>query len=172
MPRLCERPGCSAVADVAYGFDRVARTVWLDRRDDDVNRAGALCRRHADAMVVPLGWVLDDRRDPVPRLFRAPGDATGAQRRPRRRTSAKGPVGDATVHQLRLDPPAVPAAPAVAHTHDASDPETQDAVVVEPDATSWIPRFDTADDVDGVLDARGPLLSRAFTGGRPTRPSR
>lgn len=29
-------------------------------------------------------------------------------------------------------------------------------------STGWRPRFDRADDLDGVLDARSPLLARAF----------
>ena len=38
--------------------------------------------------------------------------------------------------------------------------------VVEPGP--WTPEFDEADDLDGLLDARGPLLSRAFrTADRP-----
>ncbi len=168
VARLCERPGCSTVADVAYGFDRVARTVWLDRRDDeDVNMAGALCRRHADAMAVPVAWALDDRREPVPRLFRAPGDASGPQRRSRRRSSGVGPTGEATVHQLRFDPVA-----AVAAVVASVGAQSQDVVDDEPDATAWLPRFDTSSDLDGLLDARGPLLSRAFNGGHPTTPNR
>jgi hypothetical protein len=31
---------------------------------------GRLCRRHANALTVPHGWTLDDRRDPNPKLFR------------------------------------------------------------------------------------------------------
>ena len=45
-------------------------------------RAGALCRRHADALVVPRGWTLDDRREPAPRLFRVTR-ADGAAARPK-----------------------------------------------------------------------------------------
>jgi hypothetical protein len=57
---------------MAYGFDADRQLVWLAPREPDADgmRAGALCRRHADALVVPRGWTLDDRREPVPRLFR------------------------------------------------------------------------------------------------------
>ena len=73
MGRLCERPGCSEVAAIAYGFDVDQLLVWLAPRDPDAEplRAGSLCRRHADAMVVPRGWTLDDRREARPRLFRS-----------------------------------------------------------------------------------------------------
>ncbi len=79
MGRLCERPGCSEVAAIAFGFDVDQLLVWLAARDPDGDplRAGSLCRRHADAMVVPRGWTLDDRREATPRLFRStPADPT------------------------------------------------------------------------------------------------
>lgn len=87
MTRLCERPGCSAPADVAYGFEAEHRAVWLDHLTaPGAARAGALCRRHADAMVVPLGWSLDDRREMAPRLFP-----------PRRRRATEDEPGSAEV---------------------------------------------------------------------------
>ncbi len=101
MPRLCERPGCSAPADVAYGFDAESLVVWLDTFDaaQQGPRSGGLCRRHANAMVVPLGWMLDDRREPVPRLFTASSmdDLTDGMVRPRHR----GPRPDKTLEVLR-----------------------------------------------------------------------
>lgn len=101
MSRLCERPGCSAPADVAYGFDAESLVVWLDTFDAAQQglRSGGLCRRHANAMVVPLGWMLDDRREPVPRLFTASSmdDLTDGMVRPRHR----GPRPDKTLEVLR-----------------------------------------------------------------------
>jgi hypothetical protein len=49
---------------MSFGFDADRLLVWLAPRqpDGDPNREGSLCRRHADAMVVPQGWTLDDRR--------------------------------------------------------------------------------------------------------------
>jgi hypothetical protein len=62
---LCERPGCADQATVAYAFDPARRVAWLQPVAPDVG-GGGLCRRHADAMVVPRGWALDDRRiDPA-----------------------------------------------------------------------------------------------------------
>jgi hypothetical protein len=59
------------VATIAYGFDADRLLVWLARSEPDADRAraGALCRRHADALTAPRGWSLDDRREPLPRLF-------------------------------------------------------------------------------------------------------
>lgn len=109
MARLCERPGCSVPAAMSYGFDPDQLVVWLDRFDGlhDV-RSGVLCLRHADAMVVPLGWMLDDRREPAPQLFRTPavkpvaGAATVDEPGRRRRSErARGPEDD--TEQLLLD---------------------------------------------------------------------
>lgn len=152
MGRLCERPGCSQPAEVMYGIDADHLTVWIEPFDGTPAtsyRAGVLCRRHADAMVVPLGWMLDDRREPVPRLFKprepdAPPPPT-RPRRPRARRHA-----DET-GQLELDAAAVAA---------AEDTETAE----------WKPVFDQADDLGGLLTASSPLLSRAF--GKRERPGR
>jgi hypothetical protein len=143
-------------------------------------------------MVVPLGWMLDDRREPVPRLFRSPAEvveAAPARRRSRQRT------GDDTL-QLRLDTIAGELA-----RIEAEDPELPPAPVATPEGpvpveanvnvegnvnvnvnvegnvnvevdvevegepvSPWLPVFDQNDDLSGLLKARGRLLSRAFNG--------
>jgi hypothetical protein len=52
--------------------------VWLNTYDPNVSfGTGILCRRHANALVVPRGWHIDDKRENIPRLFLAPaGEAT------------------------------------------------------------------------------------------------
>ena len=71
MRRLCERPGCAAPAEVSYGIDNAALLVWVDNRPiPERELAGRLCRRHADALSVPRGWTVDDRRQAIPQLFR------------------------------------------------------------------------------------------------------
>lgn len=142
MGRLCERPGCSQPAKAMYGIDAEQLTVWIMPFDPDAGyRAGALCRRHADAMVVPVGWMLDDRRDPEPRLFKAP------------------------------EPPPVVKQPARRSRQTSGDPTGQLELVVEAadepgpgddTGTVWRPVFDQSDDLDGLLTADSPLLSRAF----------
>jgi hypothetical protein len=151
MTRLCERPGCSAPAEVAYGFDPDRRLVWLDATiPGEVLLAGALCRRHADAMVVPRGWTLDDRRDPSPRLFRPPApsvDDTASTARPRR---SRRPAR----HR-----------PAELFDEVAEVPDPDETVAIP-----WTPQFDHADDLGGLLDAGSPLLARAFRGTTRRRP--
>lgn len=84
--RLCERPGCGATAEVSYGIDKNNLLVWVDNRAIlERELAGRLCRRHANALVPPRGWTLDDRREPIPKLFITREDASPA-RDPRPRT--------------------------------------------------------------------------------------
>ena len=146
MQRLCERPGCSDVASVAYGMRPEDLVFWLDAlRDTSDDSVGVLCRRHADAMVVPRNWTLDDLRETELRLFRPPpADPTGPAPRPRvaRR-------GRDDTEQLALIVP----------------DETVAAAPDEPGVPlPWTPSFDADDDLDGLLAARSPLLARAFRG--------
>jgi hypothetical protein len=121
---------------------------WVDTPQTDGHDAGVLCRRHADAMVVPRGWTHDDRREPQPRLFRPPADASGSIANPtRRRTKGSAIRLRERVEQLELD-----AAP--------TDPQPD----AELPAPPWAPVFDAADDLDGLLHVDSPLLARAFRG--------
>jgi hypothetical protein len=129
--------------------------------------------------------MLDDRREPTLRLFKAPATEPPQQRRRRERRPR-----DETGEQLRLDaallealapPDDVPQEPAA--IDDVPAPDTAAATVVgdppsspkptpEPDdappapdaETAWVPVFNPADDLNGLLKARGRLLSRAFNG--------
>jgi hypothetical protein len=147
---------------MTYGFAAEHLMVWIDSFDRvSTGRAGVLCRRHADAMVVPLGWMLDDRRDPAPRLFKAPAQPTTTTPRHRRATSH---CRD-DIEQLELG---ADLAVALAHDGDGIDAAgTPQAIEVLP----WKPTFDQTDDLDGLLEASGPLLARAFGGQGRRRPS-
>lgn len=188
MPRRCDRPGCSAPAEVAYGFDLDRVVIWLDAVDPElVERVNAaiLCRRHADALQPPRGWFLDDRRDARPRLFRPADDASPASGAPRprsRRRDRRDRTADAT-EELPLfaadgvayeDGPSErqvggsnPAAGGPAAAADGTS-RTGPEAIHDTAALPWTPVFDQTDDLGGVLDARGPLLARAFGNrGRP-----
>jgi len=126
-------------------------------------------------MVVPRGWWLDDRRD-AQHLFERPA-AVAAERparvrrpwRPRRRTSDLGLVPTSTLTDA---------------THTESEPgslspaaDVAVADVAVTDGTGglpWTPVFVVGDDLDGLLNATSPLLSRAFgrvkDSGTRTRP--
>jgi hypothetical protein len=167
MQRLCERPGCSEVASVAYGMRPEDLVFWLDALSpsegadgSDPSGRGALCRRHADSMVVPRNWTLDDLRDPDLHLFRPPSVERAARGTGRSRSSTREPSGE----QLALGVDPDPVEPA------AVEPAPVEPAVVEPAAVEpasdapWTPSFDAADDLGGLLAARSPLLARAFRG--------
>ncbi|MEO6126272.1 MAG: hypothetical protein ABIR32_21440 [Ilumatobacteraceae bacterium] len=173
MARLCERPGCSAPASVAYGMDGDQLLVWLEVVPDDgvPARMGVVCRRHADAMVVPRGWTLDDRRETRPRLFRV--SATEIEKAPKpARRSRRGADGEPP-ESLQLsfgmgEEPVV--------IDDAIEDPLADEVTVgeirplghadvdETHAIPWRFEFNQDDDLDGLLQTNSPLLSRAFRG--------
>ena len=142
---------------MSFGFDADRLLVWISERQplDDPMQSGSLCRRHADAMVVPQGWTLDDRREPGPRLFSSTAtpstDAPSPRATRTRRRTGKEP--DVT-QQLALDEQ-------VRTVADVAGPMS------DSDRTApipWSPVFDEADDLDGILSADTPLLARAFRG--------
>ena len=181
MQRLCGRPGCSDGASVAYGMRPEDLVFWLDvlseQPHDDV---AVLCRRHADAMVVPRGWTLDDLRDPDLHLFRPPVPLPPPTPRARARRPHRDP--DATGEQLRLhtdldldgetvetdidpglDPGLAPGTELSGENGFADgDGISADGATGADDPGPWSPAFDEADDLEGLLSARSPLLSRAF----------
>ncbi len=170
MERLCGRPGCSDLASVAYGMHAEDLVFWLDvLPDNDPGPSGVLCRRHADSMVVPRGWTLDDLRDPDLHLFRPPNPLA----RVRSQRAASPRVADATGEQLRLTDDVLPASAALASALADNEPAHNEPSSAEPSSADsnpgpWTPNFDEADDLDGLLSAQSPLLARAFrTADRP-----
>ena len=141
---------------MTYGFDADHLMVWIDSYDRvATGRAGVLCRRHADAMVVPLGWMLDDRRDPVPRLFKTQAVPTLVT--PRARRTAAHHRDDTEQLELGVDA-------AVMELDDEVTVLDDEHPLADTEVLPWKPAFDQTDDLDGLLEARGPLLSRAFSG--------
>ncbi len=114
-----------------------------------------LCLRHADAMSVPRGWTLDDRREEIPRLFtpRSVVRQEPAASGPRRRKPMP-----AEVEQLQIDGTGENERPVGA---EAEEPAEADAAVA---GTTWAPSFDHDNDLDGLLQVSSPLLARAFRG--------
>lgn len=61
--RHCDRPGCAEPAASTLGYDQRTQTAWLDELAPEAHPATYdLCRRHAEALSVPVGWRLCDRR--------------------------------------------------------------------------------------------------------------
>jgi hypothetical protein len=122
-----------------------------------------LCRRHADAMVVPRGWTLEDRRDDHPRLFKPnparADDTQGLKRkRVRSRPSDDQDAQGARPEQLQID--------GTGEIERQVDPRHQ----APPDYEPWQPDFDANDNLDGLLEVTTPLLARAFRGTDRPRP--
>jgi hypothetical protein len=83
---------------------------WLDvlrgeddpESDLDPSGRGVLCKRHADSMIVPRDWTLDDLREPDLHLFRPPETGAAAGRPTRRRSEPRERSADQLT--LGVDP--------------------------------------------------------------------
>ena len=123
---------------------------WLaPLADAQTADANVLCRRHADAMVVPIGWTLDDRREDHPRLFKPRPQATATAPASTRRKKSGGK--SAATEQLQID-------------GTGQIPRPAEAAAPSEPPQPWQPDFDTDDDLDGLLEVSSPLLARAFRG--------
>jgi hypothetical protein len=149
--------------------------------------AGSLCRRHADALIVPKGWHIDDRREEIPRLFPAralsgrddsPSPSTATESTPSSGIRKRSPRSHESAPSL-FD------ADNTADTASGRDDErvapvrAGDGDLEETRAIPWMPRIvsrgaetDNSDDSNGESDeddapsdatpAQGRLLRRAF----------
>ncbi|MEI8159733.1 MAG: DUF3499 family protein [Actinomycetes bacterium] len=155
MSRLCERPGCSAPASVAYGFNTQILAVWLNGYDPNESfGTGILCRRHADALVVPRGWHIDDKRESVPRLFLAP--------------AGEAAHGDTSSRGIRRKAPKVQPQLFAKESQESVDhlPIEDEPLMEETRAIPWSPQLVAEAEVS-VLNNDEPkkipsLLDRAF----------
>lgn len=140
---------------------------WLaPLTDPPVAGANVLCRRHADAMMVPRGWTLDDRREDVLRLFKPrpaePAESRHASPTRSRRTTPP----DERPEQLQIDGTGEIARPVDASA-DVDEPVADPA---DAPVAPWEPEFDPDDDLDGLLEVNSPLLARAFRGTDRAKP--
>ena len=162
MRKLCERPGCTGAAEVSYGMDSGALLVWLDNSHvPDREHAGRLCRRHADALTVPKGWTVDDRRVAVPQLFRVVEGGAQDAGAARKRSAPKRTKPESEDAPSLFDGDSAPSELG----SDVATGETQvETSAPDPDETRaipWSPRLvDAMDDDDAPQ--MGRLLGRAF----------
>jgi hypothetical protein len=156
--------------------------VWIDSAPAlDPARAGSLCRRHADALSVPKGWSIDDRRQPVPMLFTAKditpaqGSERGAQERTRDSRPAKKPRPQAALLKetplFDVEPSNDPAPLVEELTPQIEEELTPEPIleqVSEPEleetrAIPWTPRLTGTGGSDDTANiTKGRLLGRAF----------
>lgn len=118
-------------------------------------QVNALCRRHADALVVPRGWRIEDKRENVPRLFpvTAPADKPKAKSAAAKKSATKKP-------RAKLPRPSI--FDELKTEKKVEEPVVDSDGLEETKAIPWSPQFDHTDDLGGVLRPKGRLLSRAF----------
>lgn len=172
MSKQCERPSCRELAVAAYFLDSSELLMTLENYAPvDGLQVNALCRRHADALVVPRGWRIEDKRENVPRLFpvTAPAEKPKAKGAAPKKADAKKPraklprpsifdelKNDKKAETVVADP--VPVQPETVPSESIVDSDGLE----ETKAIPWSPQFDHTDDLGGVLRPKGRLLSRAF----------
>jgi hypothetical protein len=143
-----------------FAFDARESLVWLDPIDTPGRGAGVLCVEHADRLSPPRGWNLLDRRGAESRLWIGqPVSATTAAGRPARREQpARSRPRTAPGPRLPFDT----VEPALLATVATIAP------VPDPERTSWSPHDRPGVEFERVVDARTPLLARAFEAVRHT----
>jgi hypothetical protein len=161
-------------------------TLWIDAFKPDVSAArereimGYVCQLHGERLSPPRGWLVDDRRESSPRLFRPQPNLTVVPDKPSR--SRKDKVRNLPRPSLFAETSSPAAAPVVetpAPVVEAPAPESvvdstplrAANVVVGPEPSvdpsgdvtrAWEPYFDPDDDLDGQLNATGSMLRDAF----------
>ena len=170
MRRLCERPGCAGQAEVSYGIDHSTLVVWVDNKAvSERDHAGRLCRRHANALSVPRGWTIDDRRELVPKLFvvkTSDEDEAPSAKKKKVASAEKKPKKAAT----RPRPSLFEANDAQRAAENQEPVSSVDQHIEDPDETRaipWSPRLaSTATTPDDAEEDEplvfGRLLGRAF----------
>src|SRR5262249_1724701 len=128
-----------------FCFDGRAALVWLDPLDPARGTgAGVLCAHHADTLTPPRGWHLQDRRVASPRLWDDRPHPAPAPPRPRpQRAGRPALAGAVALH--------------------ANEPRADTLPLEREPLPSPTP-------VAELLDARTPLLARAFGSVREVSP--
>jgi hypothetical protein len=164
VAKQCERPGCKEPAIAAYFLDSAELLMTLENYVPvDGMQVNGLCRRHADALVVPRGWRIEDKRENVPRLFpvtpsseKPKTKGTNSKKSEPKKSRAKLPrpsIFDELKNEKKEEEIVAPAVEVVVE---------DDVELEETKAIPWSPQFDHTDDLGGVLRPKGRLLSRAF----------
>lgn len=135
-----------------FAFDARECLVWLDPISSPGRGAGVLCERHSDRLSPPRGWNLLDRRGPEFRLW------TGRPSTPS--TPVHSPRRERATHaRPRTSPgPLLP--------FDAT-PVAAPPVATPQPTRAWSPHDQPGPEFEHVLDARTPMLARAFDSARP-----
>ena len=156
-----------------FGFDAAATLVWLDPYDGRARGAGLLCAHHADTITPLRGWTLVDRRVRAPRLW---------AERPRVVSPTRSASRARHSRHARHEPAASEAAATASGADVVAEPlpfgDRAPAEVPTPAATLQVSAVDrpgpaaaaSRSALDDLLDARSPMLARAFEAARSRVP--
>jgi hypothetical protein len=184
--RLCARPGCGAAAVATLRFQSTERQAWLVELDVNASRTqGDLCQRHAAALVLPRGWELHDERGLADWSPVASADAATAtpskngkpRVRARRKATPSAPeAADAqlpgfepgSTAEAESEEPAPEGKVPVAEAAPSEAPPSN-GTAARPVPAQFGPRDeeDVEEELGEILDARTPLLQRAFRNAKP-----
>jgi hypothetical protein len=164
VSKQCERPSCKELAIAAYFLDSAELMMTLENYVPvDGMQVNGLCRRHADALVVPRGWRIEDKRENVPRLFPVTPPAEKPKISVVKKVEPKKnrvkPPRPSIFDELRNDKKQEDVVVPIVQAEVVA---TVEAELEETKAIPWSPQFDQTDDLGGVLRPKGRLLSRAF----------
>ena len=162
MSKQCERPSCKELAIAAYFLDSSELLMTLENYVPvDGMQVNGLCRRHADALVVPRGWRIEDKRENVPRLFPVTPPAEKPKSNVAKKVEPKKnrvkPPRPSIFDELKNDKKIEEVVVPIVEVEQVAEVELE-----ETKAIPWSPQFDQTDDLGGVLRPKGRLLSRAF----------
>ncbi len=166
---------------------------WSPERIRDVTPAGArgvLCVRHGEMVSAPRGWVLEDRREAIPRLFkprqrgnlvavpdstadnvvRPKRDNTGALKRSRTREIPRPQlfvdlIGKDEPVAVKKTPvvPVVEPSPVVVEQPTAAEPDDSTEILIrQDDSHRGTSTFDPDEDFAEVREPTGSMLRDAF----------
>jgi hypothetical protein len=162
VSKQCERPSCRELAIAAYFLDSAELMMTLENYVPvDGMQVNGLCRRHADALVVPRGWRIEDKRENVPRLFPVTPPAEKSKNSVAKKVEPKKnrvkPPRPSIFDELKNDKKIEEVVVPIVEVEQVTEVEME-----ETKAIPWSPQFDHTDDLGGVLRPKGRLLSRAF----------
>jgi hypothetical protein len=162
VSKQCERPSCKELAIAAYFLDSSELLMTLENYVPvDGMQVNGLCRRHADALVVPRGWRIEDKRENVPRLFPVTPPAEKPKSNVTKKVEPKKnrvkPPRPSIFDELKNDKKIEEVVAPIVEVEQVIEVELE-----ETKAIPWSPQFDQTDDLGGVLRPKGRLLSRAF----------
>jgi hypothetical protein len=160
--RICARSGCNSPAAATLSYDRIALVAYLVTADDPATREpGDLCDRHVAKLVLPRQWQLDDRRAAA-----QPESKPASKPRAKKlRVVPSDPAAPKPVKAARATRARVAKTKWVEAGPSLFDAGTETPPPADTDGDPvWMPRFGPESDADDVLDAKTPLLRRAFGG--------